>query len=233
MTLGGEDCNDQLLLESLEHKSQIVRDRVQGVAEGYTNGFYLWGEGGISKSYTVEETLKKLGKSFKLTNSRITGKGLFVLLRDYPDLVHVLEDAETLFGDKTSHGVLRSALWSQKERFISWQTAEKLDGFTFTGGIILVANCGLVDSPQLRALKTRIPTLNFRPTNEEIAAKMRQIASKGHNHLQFSLNPEKCKEVAQAIIERTTRLQRNLDLRVLVNTFNDRLQYENGSAECH
>src|SRR3954453_13220015 len=96
---------DESLLASLDDKLQLVRDRVRGVAEGYANGFYLWGEGGTSKSYKVEDTLKRLGKPFKLSNSRITGKGLFELLRDYPDVVHVLEDVETLFADKNSFGV--------------------------------------------------------------------------------------------------------------------------------
>ena len=30
----------EALLASLEQKLQLIRDRVQGVAEGYTNGMY-------------------------------------------------------------------------------------------------------------------------------------------------------------------------------------------------
>jgi hypothetical protein len=76
---------DQELLASLERKLQLIRDRTQGVAEGFSNGFYLWGPGGVSKSYTVEQTLRRLRKPFLLSNSRVTGKGLFNLLRDHPD----------------------------------------------------------------------------------------------------------------------------------------------------
>lgn len=230
---------DAQLLASLEHKLQLVRDRVQGVAEGYQTGFYLWGEGGTSKSYTVEQTLQQLGKPYKLTNSRVTGKGLFKLLRDFPDAVHVLEDAETMFADKNSHGVLRSALWGQvgrdgqQERVVCWQTGPMRDEFVFTGGIILVANCGLDDMPQLRAIKTRVPCLQYLPTNEEVAALMRHIAKKGHTHGPFSLSPDSCQGVAREIVERSDRLKRNLDLRLLVNTFKDRLQWENGSAVTH
>src|ERR1700678_2177100 len=105
--------DDRELLARLEYKLQTIRDRVTGVAEGWHNGFFLWGEGGTSKSFTVEETLAGLNKAFKLTNSRLTGRGLFDLLRDFPDAVHILEDIETLFADKNSFGVLRSALWGQ------------------------------------------------------------------------------------------------------------------------
>src|SRR5688500_5939015 len=107
------DDQDAVLLASLELKLQLVRDRVRGVAEGYSNGLLLWGEGGTSKSYTVENALRDLAVSYKLTNSRLTARGLFDLLADYPDVVHVIEDAETLFDDKNAPGVLRSALWGQ------------------------------------------------------------------------------------------------------------------------
>jgi hypothetical protein len=46
---------DDLLLLRLDHKLQLVRDRIQGVAEGYATGLYLWGEGGKSKSFTTEQ----------------------------------------------------------------------------------------------------------------------------------------------------------------------------------
>src|SRR5262249_41198861 len=125
--------SDEQLLADLEHKLQLVRDRTQGVAEGYSNAFYLWGDGGTSKSFTVETTLQALGKRYKVSNSRLTGKGLFELLRDHPDLIHILDDCETLFADNNSHGVLRSALWGQadrngrQERFVVWHVGGHRD----------------------------------------------------------------------------------------------------------
>jgi hypothetical protein len=231
--------SDNPLLASLEGKLQLIRDRVRGVAEGYANGFFIWGSGGTSKSFTVEETLKELGKPYKLSNSRITGKGLFTLLRDYPDIVHVLEDVETIFADRNAFGVLRSALWGQagpdgeQERVVVWHTGHLRDEFVFTGGLVMVANCDLDDVPQLRALKTRIPCARYQPTNEEVATLMRKIARRGHRHGSQRLGPEECLEVAEAIISRSERLQRNLDLRLLVNSFADRLQWENGAAQTH
>lgn len=226
---------DAELLNSLSAKLQVIRDCVRGVAERYHPGLYLWGEGGTSKSYTVEDTLKKLGTPYKLTNSRITGKGLFTLLRDSPDVVHVLEDVETLSADRHAPGVLRSALWGQvgRGRMVTWQTGLLRDSFVFTGGIILVANCPLDDTPALRALKTRITCLQYHANNAEVAALMRDIARKGHTFGEHTLSPEDCLEVAAAIVERTARLHRSLDLRLLVNTFQDRLQWENDSSETH
>src|SRR4051812_46628124 len=102
--------NDRTLLETLDNKLAVIRDRTRGVAKGYHSGFYLWGEGGTSKSYTVLKTLDEVGNAYKVTNSRIAGRGLFDLLEEYPDCVHVLDDVETLLSDKLSHGVLRAAL---------------------------------------------------------------------------------------------------------------------------
>ncbi|MBA4189486.1 MAG: hypothetical protein C0467_15975 [Planctomycetaceae bacterium] len=230
---------DDVLLASLEQKLQLVRDRIRGVAEGYQTGFYLYGEGGTSKSYTVEETLKQLEKPYKLTNTRVTGKGLFDVLNEFPDAIHVIEDAETLFKDKNSFGVLRSALWGQvgengqQERPVHWQTANGREEFVFTGGLILISNCPLDNVPETRAIKTRIDYLQYEPTNEEVAALMRKIARKGHRHGSQWLTPEECLEVANEIAEQVGRMKRNLDLRLLIKTFQDRLQYQNGAAETH
>lgn len=233
------DDQDAPLLASLEQKLQLVRDRVQGVAEGYHTGFYLWGEGGTSKSYTVEETLKALGTPYKLTNTQTTPRGLFDALRDFPDVVHVIEDCETMFNNERMFGILRSALWGQagpdgkQERGVCWQTANGREEFLFTGGVIIIANCRLDDIPQARALKTRLACLHYAPTNAEVAALMRHIAGKGHTFGPHRLTPEECREVADAIIDRSARLTRNLDLRLLVNTYQDVLQFKNGAAETH
>jgi hypothetical protein len=209
------------------------------VVEGYQSGFFLWGEGGTSKTYTIEETLKELGKPYKLTNSRVTGKGLFLLLHNFPDVVHVIEDAESMLEDQTAAGVMRSALWGQvgrngqQERLVCWKTGKEHSEFVFTGGIILVANCPPDDIPQLRAVKTRICSLRHQPSNEEVAALMREIARKGHKHSTYSLDEQKCLEIADEVIARSRRLEKNLDIRLLINSFQDCIQWENGASESH
>jgi hypothetical protein len=175
-TDSGLAAEDRERLDQFEARLQLVRDRTRGVAEGWATGLYLWGEGGISKSFTVLEELGRLKVAYRLTNSRLTGRGLFDLLSDHPDRVHVLEDRERLCRDPNAAGVLRSALWGQKgklprqhlERVVTWRTFEQNLGFVFTGGIIFSQNCPLDDLPGLRALKTRIAHLRLQPTNAEV-----------------------------------------------------------------
>jgi hypothetical protein len=112
-------------LASLERKLHLVRDRVAGVATGRQTGLYLHGTGGIGKSFTVLGHLDAIKASYKLYNSRMTGKGLFLALSKSPDAVFVLEDMERLTKDRDAQGVLRSALWSQPghDRTVTWTTA--------------------------------------------------------------------------------------------------------------
>src|SRR5437867_3974952 len=100
-------ARDRAHLATLETKLQLVRDYVGQVAGGYTTGLYLFGEGGIGKSFTVLQELDRLKADYKLFNSRMTGRGLYNALEKFPDSVHVLEDMEQITRDRGAQGVLR------------------------------------------------------------------------------------------------------------------------------
>lgn len=227
---------DQRYLEQYEAKLQLVRDYVRGVALRYSAGFYLHGAGGISKSFTVLGELEKLGVSFKLFNSRMTGRGLFDTLQQYPDAVHVLEDMERVVNDRDAQGVLRSATWSQKtkegkqKRVVTWATARGVDQFVFAGGIIMLSNRPLDDLPELRAIQTRISYLELQVSESEIAALMRKVAGGGFHHGQQAMTPEECLGVCEFLIGESKSLLCHLDMRLLDNSFRDYLQYRDGHS---
>jgi hypothetical protein len=229
---------DQGHLDNLDRKLMVVRDRVRSVVRGYTTGFFLYGEGGNCKSYTVVQELERLGADYKLHNSRMTGRGLFDVLRKFPDSIHLLEDVEGLFRDPMAQGVLRSALWGrqrdgEQERLVTWNAYKTRLQFYFTGSIIVTSNRPLDDLPELRALGTRINPVHLACTNHEIAALMRKVALDGYRHRGESLGPQACLEVAEFLIDHCLRDNRNLDMRLLVNGLADRLQHEAGETECH
>ncbi len=230
---------DQEHLQNFEARLQLVRDRTRGVAEGWATGLYLWGGGGTSKSFTVQEELDRLKVGYKVTNSRLTGRGLFDLLEEFPDMVHVLEDMERMCLDPNAAGVLRSACWAQRsqkgkqhpERIITWRAFKTKLEITFTGGIILIQNCPLHELPELRALKTRISHQHLQPKHEEIIAKMRAIALQGYEHGDHSLTKTECGTVCQYVIDKCKEHERNPDLRMLLHGFHDFLQNKAGHAE--
>ena len=226
-------------LRQLLNKFQLVKDRVAGVATGRHTGFFLGGRGGIGKTFTIQEELRRREVAYKLTNSRLTGRGLVDLLRDYPDSIHLIEDVEQITCDRNAVGVLRSALWGTRcgregriERLVTWKAHATNIEFIFSGGIIMTGNRLLEDIPELAALKTRISWLNLLVTDEEIAALMRSVAGDGFPKGNNLLEPEACMEVAKFIIDESSRINRHLDIRLLVNAFEDRLQVEDFEAGC-
>ncbi len=225
-------------LDKLEPKLELIRTRVKGVCEHLHTGLYLWGEGGTSKSYTVDEALKANQANYRLHNSRMTGRGLFDTLHDDPTAIHVLEDVESMFGDKMAWGVLRSALWSQsrkrpKERPVTWTAHRTRLEFTFTGGIIIVANRGLEDLPELQALKTRIPIIRFNATDEEIAALMRVTAMDGFSYGEDALNAFEAMKVVDWLIERAKEAHRPPNMRLMNLGFKDFIQWKTGKSKTH
>jgi hypothetical protein len=179
---------DDLHLQSYESKLQLVRDYTKGVALGFSNGFFLHGTGGIAKSSTVLGELERLAVDFKLFNSRMSGRGLFEALAEYPNAIHVLEDMERVVRDKDAQGILRSACWGQRgedgrqKRTITWATAKGVESIVFKGGIIMLSNRPLDDLPELKAIRTRISHLHLEVSDAEIAAQMRRLSRSGYQH---------------------------------------------------
>src|ERR1043165_2653327 len=241
MVLSADDLQH---LDTLEAKLQIVRDRTKSVVLGYRNGLHLWGEWGIGKSYSVLSELDRLKADYVLSNSRLTGRALFDLLEQHPNKVHVLEDSEPLFRDKHACGVLRSALWGQTNehhrqvRVVTWGVFPEQLSFNFEGGIVFIGNRPLDSVPELRALQTRLPTLQLTATNQELAALMRCVSEEGFRVLLQqrelkSMSAAQCHEVCEFLIGEINSLARNLDMRLLVNSFRDFLQFQAGETQTH
>jgi hypothetical protein len=240
-TAEGLSALDETHLARLDAKLQLVRDRTAGVASGYMTGLYLYGDGGVGKSHTVIQTLRLRKADFKLFNSRMTGRGLFNALERYPDSVHVLEDMEQIMRDRGAQGVLRSALWGQRrdgdtgpmERPVTWSTYRMEHSFIFTGGIIMIANRPVDDVPELNAIKTRIAVVHLQASDAEMRALMRSVSAAGFDHEGERLDPAECLEVCEYVIDQSVSLHRPLDMRLLVNSFRDYIQWRECDSGVH
>lgn len=230
---------DQRFLATLEQKLQVVRDFTGSVASGRTSGFFLWGKGGVGKSHTVIEELERRQVPYKLYNSRMTGRGLYNALEEFPDAVHLLEDMEPLFRDSGACGVLRSALWGVRpkgdgptERRVTWTTYKMEHSFVFTGGIVMTANRPFPDRPELEAVKTRIEYMQLAVSDQELIAKMRAIALGGFRRGRDVMDAGECLVVCEFIVAQCRGLTRAMDLRLLLNGFQDYLQWRECQAGC-
>ena len=168
----------------------------------------------------------------------MTGRGLVDTLQGSPTSVHVLEDAESMFGDRRAWGILRSALWSQSrkrppERKITWTAHGVQIDFIFIGGIIIIANSDLQHVPELAALQTRIPVLQLTASFAEIAALMRDVTSNGYRYDPDYLNPVECQKVVEWIIERMRSENRSLDMRLMRHGLHDYILWRAGQSKTH
>lgn len=220
-------------LASLGKKANLICDHCRAVVEGYKTAFYLYGPGGVGKSFLVLQYLESLAAAYQLWNTRMTAKGLYQTLEHSPDAIHVLEDMERLTKDSDAQGVLRSACWSQpgRERVVTWTTAtEGARKFTFRGGLILLSNRPLADLPELRALATRIEVYHFEATDAEMAAKMRQLAAMGYRlHGNVGISPDECLQVTEYLLKECRAAGCTLDLRLQQKAFQSYMQY---AADC-
>lgn len=219
-------------LERLEKKLALIRDRVRSVALRYNTGFFLFGAGGSGKTHAVRGELESLGTRWILHNSTMTAAGLFDMLHDLSEHVHLLEDMEQLYADKKAVGYLRSATWgdaNMQNRVITKTIHQKRVSFDFKGGIIILSNLPLGEIASLRALATRLNPAEFNPTEGEKQALMWNIAGSG----KFGLPVGACEEVCQYLVHYAKEKGKPLDLRLLDNAFGDRLMYDRGESLTH
>lgn len=231
-------------LDSLDRKLQFVRDHTTSVARGYVPGLFVWGSGGIGKSFTVQRQLDALEVNHQTLNSRVTGWGLICHLEQYPSQVTLIEDAESMYRDPRAIGVLRSALDCQRregdagpiERWVTWagdSSARKAKRVLFSGGIIILSNAELPAKPEVEALKTRIPYVHLAATNEELRALMGSVSAKGYTLNGHTLTPAQCGEVCAYIEEQMHMLRSPLNMRLLINGYAAFIQWAAGESGTH
>ena len=231
--------DDDLHLAAYESKLQLVKDYTKGVVLGFSNGFFLYGSGGIAKSFTVLGELQRLAVDFKLFNSRMSGRGLFDALGEYPTAVHVLEDVERVTKDRDAQGIIRSACWAQKaddgkqKRTVTWATARGVESIVFSGGLIMLSNRPLDDLPELRAIRTRISHLHLEVTDAEIAAQMRRLAKSGYKHGEQEMTADEAEMVCDFVILESQSKLCHLDMRLWDTACRDYLQWRQGHSATH
>ena len=220
---------DDILLASFNDKLQLIRDRVRGVAEKYHTACYLVGRPGTSKTFTVREELERIGVPFVIRNARMTPMGLFEFLNEHPEHVVVLDDIATLFNQDAALQILMAALDGNpsEPRKVTYKSKDRDTSFEFTGGIVAISNVALRHDPLASAVASRVTQVEHEPSDEEIAAFMRKLASAGYKDLPV----EHCQEVVAFVVTETRNFDERLDLRHLTKAFEDRRQWEHGHAE--
>lgn len=169
-------------LENLRLKQSLIKDRIRGVVHQASNGVYLHGRAGVSKTYLVRSTLDILGQRHAYSNGHLTPAGLFDVIESNPQSVIVLDDVTSIFGSPKALQILLAALGTPHDgsriRTVRYKTGNKDRTVLFEGSIVAISNLSLGEhsSQVLQALQDRVQVMAYEPTDDEIEAHIYEIA---------------------------------------------------------
>ena len=143
MTL--DEMTDDVIETALEERQRLLAHHVRLVCRGLSNGLFCYGAiGGLGKSKVIAETLSSEQQNYVLLNSHITALSLYATLFHHrTGKVIWLDDCDGLYHDLKILGILRSALWGQNGRVITYSSSQLGDlpsSFEFESRLIMTAN---------------------------------------------------------------------------------------------
>lgn len=228
--------NDKQHYNELMTQIKIIKDRIRGVVRGHTNGIYLHGRPGTSKTFTVDSTLKKLGVDYVPSTGHLAPIGLFNLLAENRDGIIVLDDVTAIFSQPIALQLLLAALGNppdgSRTRQVKYKTANKEQVVAFTGGIIGISNLPLAGHHHevLAALNDRIYVIGFEPPDEQIYALIQHLAKKGLP----GVSPAKAQMVARFLRAECKRRDIRPSVRLFVDkAIPDYRLFAAGETETH
>ena len=171
--------------DELNKQITVVKDRVRGVVHRMSNGLYLHGRPGTSKTHTVRSTLDLLAVNYTASSGHLTPIGLFDLLAENEDRIIVLDDVSAIFNAPIALQLLLTALGNphdgSRKRLVKYKTAKETRVVRFDGGIICMSNLALEGHHHevLAALRDRINVIHYEPSDDQIIALILKLADDG------------------------------------------------------
>ena len=221
---------------SINERFDFVGKIVTMVASKTTASAIISGSGGLGKTYSVLKALKAAGikditdladfqigdkidtkRSFRVVKGYSTAKGLFRTLQECNGMTIVFDDCDSILKDPVALNLLKGALDSYGDRYISWNADIRDDDldktFKFTGQIIFITN---VSSEKLdQAVKSRAMVVDLSMTRDEMIERMRTIAASSEFLPEISTAPKR--EALDFLQENIDKIA-NLSLRTLIQT---------------
>jgi hypothetical protein len=176
----------------------FVEQMVGMVAKKTIASAIITGQGGLGKTHTVLKALKTNGmadttdlakfevgarintpKSYKVIKGFSTAKGLYRTLFEGNGQVLVFDDCDSVLTDPVALNLLKGALDSYGERWISWNADMKDEDlprtFKFTGTIIFISNKDLERLDQ--AVRSRAMCVDLSMTQSQKIERMEVLVA--------------------------------------------------------
>ena len=180
----------------VNQRFEFIDEVTNMVVEGDSNSVIITGSGGLGKTYTVMQSLKKAGLDeiyfdeddeagspargdYEIVKGFVTPKALYRLLYNNRERLVVFDDCDSIWDNPTAVSLLKAALDSYETRNISWFAENKSDEddlpqrFEFKGKIIFVSNLKLTDLDQ--AVLSRCLYVDVSMTPSEKVDRIRKL----------------------------------------------------------
>jgi len=145
---------DEETITRIRERFEVITTMTEMAASGNNRAMIISGGPGLSKSYTVETTLRNWdpsGDRYEIVKGKVLETGLYQLLweRRHPRQVLVFDDADQIFFDEVSLNILKAVCDSTKKRSVHRLSlgilVDKNGGriprtFDFEGSIIFITN---------------------------------------------------------------------------------------------
>jgi hypothetical protein len=221
---------------SINERFDFVGKIVKMVATKTTASAIISGQGGLGKTYSVIKALKDAGikditdlsdfqvgdkidtkRSFRVVKGYSTAKGLFRTLQECNGMTIIFDDCDSILRDPIALNLLKGALDSYGDRYISWNADirdEDLDKtFKFTGQVIFITN---VSSERLdQAVRSRAMVVDLSMSRGEMLERMHTIANSNEFLPEIHAYP---KIEALTFLQENLEKVTNLSLRTLIQT---------------
>jgi hypothetical protein len=192
---------EPLVSFDINERFQFLEDYVDMVSDRDRASVIVVGEGGLGKSYTVMNRIRKNGlkdvdkseiglviseaaqrSSFKVVKGYSSPKGLFRTLYENRNRLVIFDDCDSILKNDDAVNILKAALDSYDERIVTWNAesfgeSDLPKSFEFTGAVIFISNMSMRKIPQ--AIISRSAPADVSMTRSEIITRMRQIVSDG------------------------------------------------------
>lgn len=207
------------LLKQIEERRKIMENAVVSAAKGYTTALFIWGSPGLGKSHLLTVMLDGIVSGWKHHTAHSTPRALFMSLQNDPASVHLYEDCEKLLKTDLSASILRAACGSpnERERWITYETANESMRVKFTGAVIIATNANMsrANGP-LQGVASRFRPIRWEMTLQERIATILKIAERPTIKGGVALTAKECRKVALSLIDMVvdSKSDMQLDLRL-------------------
>lgn len=231
---------------SINERFGFVSDMVTMLAKGDQSSVIVTGPGGLGKSFTVTQSLRKAGlkdvsltedfevgeaiskKAYRVIKGYSTPKGLYRTLYENRNGVIVFDDCDSVLRDPVSLNLLKGALDSYSRRIISWRADLRDEDlpttFEFKGRVIFISN---LSSNQIdQAIITRSMAVDLSMTTQQKIDRMRFILDSSEFMPEY---PKAMKTDALNLIDALQNKVKELSLRTLIQVTKIRKSNPNGN----